>query len=96
MMGAPGLLDGKGVTYVYKYSSNVWNGEDVLAGDNSSSISPKSFGNSLAISPNGLLAVIGSPLSLRGTDTTGAAQVLKKYIYKQDGQRWAIILYPVI
>lgn len=82
MMGAPGLLNGKGVSYFYRNDSTAsgksWVGEDVLAGDNTSSISPISFGNNLAISPDGLLAVIGSPLSLRGTDTTGAVQVFEK------------------
>lgn len=86
LIGAPywGVGDITGLVYIYTRSGNTWSGAGTLLASDYRAVDQ--FGESVALSANGSVAVIGTPRTMDyGVTYQGAA-----YVYTHSGSTWAL------
>ena len=80
LVGATGV-DGQGAAYVFRFDAGTWSQEVKLVPDD---IAPgDEFGQSVDLSADGAVAVIGSNADVLGDPNAGAA-----YVFRFDGSDW--------
>ncbi len=85
LVGAPGVSSGSGKAYVFKRSGGVWSATPVASFSEPTSAANDEFGFSVALSPDGSTALVGTCC----TTVTGHSGAGAVYVFTQTGGVWS-------